>query len=177
MKRLSTERSLAGLYEENRALLYTLCSRAVSYQARYHELIEDCIQETFVLAAARWEELREHPNIRGWLVKTCLNLLKDRQKEYGRRQRLLRRWWTAEARDSREQGDDLERHIRQEAARTALEKLMETLTPEENRLYAAYFLERQTMKSIAAREHMTENQVKNILKRIRRRARKALDEK
>lgn len=170
------EPSLAELYEENRAFLYAVCVEAVHDQERYHELIEDCIQETFTIAGTRWEELTHHPNVRGWLVRTCLNCLKARQRQYGIRQRVLGRWTTAQPCDGGAYPDAIEQYFQVKDMRAALGELIEAFSPEEKRLYTAYFVERQTMKSIAAREHMTENQVKNELKRIRKKARRALKE-
>lgn len=164
--------SLEELYEENYEFLYLLCCKTVRYRASCHELIEDCIQETFEVAIRHWEQLTQHPNPRGWLVRTCLNLLKDRQKQDRLHQRILRRW--AETGPGDLQPDAYERYFREEAARTDLEKIMAALSEEERRLYAAYFVERQTMASIAEQHHITVNQVKNVLKRIRRKAKKAL---
>ncbi len=65
----------SALYEDNVSFLLMLCRKRVGYRKEYQEIIEDCIQDTFIIAMAKWDTLKDHPNIRAWLVRTCLNLL------------------------------------------------------------------------------------------------------
>ena len=54
--------------------------------------------------------------------------------------------------------------------------LLALLTPEEKAVFTAYFLEQQTMRDIAAAQQLTENQVKAVIRRIRRRAKTLFEE-
>ena len=58
----------------------------------------------------------------------------------------------------------------------ALLVLLALLMPEEKAVFTAYFLEQQTMRDIAAAQQLTENQVKAVIRRIRRRAKTLFEE-
>lgn len=167
---------LTALYEENRELLYAVCRKEVNYRARYHELIEDCIQETFAIATRRWEQLVDHPNVRGWLVITCLNLIKDRQRQYKLRQRILSKLADRPGQANNYPSYAFEQNLDEDILRSNLERLTFSMNKDEKTIYTAYFIEQRTMKSIAEQLHMTENQVKNHIKRIRRSAKRLFGE-
>ncbi len=54
--------------------------------------------------------------------------------------------------------------------REELRRLQSQLSPKERTIWIAYFCYQQTMKVIALSQGMTENQVKSVIRRIRRKA-------
>lgn len=63
------------------------CYRAVSVAIRDTEEAADLVGEAFVRALARWDDVAIHPAPTAWVIRTALNLHKDRW----RRTRLARR--------------------------------------------------------------------------------------
>jgi RNA polymerase sigma factor (sigma-70 family) len=65
-----------------RALLATVGSAAEA---------DDLLAESFTRALARWEHVRHHARPEAWVVRTALNLHRDRWRRSQRQQRLLLR--------------------------------------------------------------------------------------
>ena len=72
--------------------------------------------------------------------------------------------------------DTVETHSARQNLRSFFAVLLALLTPEEKAVFTAYFLEQQTMRDIAAAQQLTENQVKAVIRRIRRRAKTLFEE-
>lgn len=169
---MTREVFITTLYEENRDFLYALCRKRVRYQARYDDLIDDCIQETFLLAVDKAETLMNHDNPRGWLARTCLNRLMTQQRKQQLRQRIVPasldegKFFDIDAKDQ------IETFLESEESHSFLQKLIAALDDNERAVFNAYFVEHSTMKTIAANMQTSENHVKNLLKRMRRKAKK-----
>lgn len=43
----------------------------------YWDIIDDAVDDTFMVFFLRYEELKDHPNIKAWLRKTCDHKVKD----------------------------------------------------------------------------------------------------
>ena len=78
------ETYLSNLFEENYALLYRVGRVFLGASAAQAELIEDQIQETFVLAWRHRQKLAAHPNPNGWLVETFRRCLMAQCRKQGR---------------------------------------------------------------------------------------------
>ena len=65
-----------------RALLATVGSAAEA---------DDVLAESFTRALARWDDVRHHARPEAWVVRTALNLHRDRWRRSQRQQRLLQR--------------------------------------------------------------------------------------
>src|SRR5207253_8431497 len=50
---------------------------------------EDVVQEAFIVAHRRRRELRDVPELRGWLYRVCANLVRQQKRSLWRRFRLL----------------------------------------------------------------------------------------
>lgn len=60
------------LYRRFYETLRFLCMRYVGYDPRYMDAVDDCVQETFLTGYQHYEELLKHPNVGGWLTRTCM---------------------------------------------------------------------------------------------------------
>ena len=78
------ETVLSDLFEEYYALLYRVGRVFLGSSAAQAELIEDQIQETFMLAWRHRQKLRSHPNPGGWLVETFRRCLMAQCRKLGR---------------------------------------------------------------------------------------------
>ncbi|HEY4221993.1 MAG TPA: sigma-70 family RNA polymerase sigma factor [Myxococcota bacterium] len=50
---------------------------------------EDIVQEAFIVAHRRRRELRDQPEVRGWLYRVCANLVRQHRRSLWRKLRLL----------------------------------------------------------------------------------------
>lgn len=162
----------SALYEDNVSFLLMLCRKRVGYRREYQEIIEDCIQDTFIIAMAKWDTLKDHPNIRAWLVRTCLNLLLPALKKEQASHRITTSLSDEECKSYAPDEDEIEKYLRMAHNRQALEDLYHSLTPKERSVFEDYFLEEKSMRVIASEYGVSENNIKNILKRIRRKSRR-----
>ena len=78
------ETVLSSLFAENYALLYRVGRVFLGASPAQAELIEDQIQETFVLAWRHRQKLGSHPNPNGWLVETFRRCLMAQCRKQGR---------------------------------------------------------------------------------------------
>ncbi len=165
-----TERQafIERLYVEHADFLVQLCRKRTGYNPCCADMIEDCVQETFLTALTAYDLLIRHENVRGWLAMTCIHRLQhafrqEKQQEH-MMMALLRERMTAEYSDP----DPVEEQRERNALGEALQKLQSQLSPKERTIWIAYFCYQQTMKVIAISQGMTENQVKSVIRRIRR---------
>ena len=67
------------------------CFRALLATVGSAQEADDLLAESFTRALSRWSELRRHPRPEAWVVRTALNLHRDRWRRSQRQQRLLQR--------------------------------------------------------------------------------------
>lgn len=66
------------------------CLRAVAAATGDPDEAEDLTSEAFARAYARWDRVRAHPAPTAWVVRTAINLHRDRWRHRTRTRRLLR---------------------------------------------------------------------------------------
>ncbi len=76
------------LYDENVTFLERLCRKRTGYRPACTGLIDDCIQEIFLVALKDYEKLAAHENPRGWLVQVCMYRLMAAMKQQQKREEL-----------------------------------------------------------------------------------------
>ena len=164
---MERELFLKRLYDENAVFLIRLCRKRTNYDPACADMVDACVQETFLAAFKECDTLAEHPNLRGWLVQTCLYRLMDAmERERKRREQVAFSLDSGQA-EKLSGEDTAETH----SARQNLRSFFE-----EKAVFTAYFLEQQTMRDIAAAQQLTENQVKAVIRSIRRRAKTLFEE-
>lgn len=164
--------SLEKIYTENIDYLRNLCRYKVGYNDLYDDLIEDCLQETFEIAVREYETLKTHPQIRGWLTRTCLNRLIPAVQQFRSHKKR-----EAFSLDSTEHGEvegsnSIEEYVQVAAYNSFLKQLQAVFTSEEHMVFQFYFIEGYTMAQIAAKGGISENKVKVIIRHIRKKAKK-----
>lgn len=80
----SSDAWLSRLFEENYVLLYRVGRVFLGSFSAQEDMIEDQIQETFVIAWERQQKLMNHPNPAGWLVETFRRRLMAQCRKLGR---------------------------------------------------------------------------------------------
>lgn len=120
--------------------------------------VEDIVAETFALACEKIDEFKNHPNQKGWLIRTAHN----KTLEMYRRLKCSDLCYDENEADS--YPDDCSQYRAKE-----LELVIEsTLTPNERRHFLRYFIWGWSISELAAIEGTTVGNISVRLTRIRR---------
>lgn len=160
-----------ALYAKYYRFLLNLCRKQTSYQPIYADLIEECIQDTFLQAYLSRGKLQSHPCLQAWLARTCMNRLIPRAQQ-------LRQHQAVEAfslDDSHHavpepQVHTIEEHLDEQEYHSFHHALLAALSTQERMVYQQYFEQRRTMRQIADCIGITENQVRYAIRCIRNKA-------
>lgn len=159
-----------GWYQQHYTFLLLLCRRKTGYDPLYADLIESCIQETFLLAYRHYDELQRMESIRGWLVRTCMNRLAPYAQ-------LLRKRLSHEAYSL----DD--EHAPEPPAPGEPSQLMEKisaleerLSPQQQEVLRIHFLEGHSLEETAEQANISLASAKTTVSRIRQKAKKVLQD-
>lgn len=174
---------LERIYHERRNDLIRYCEALLLHDPKYRAQAEEIVQDAFMSAIARWEQLRGHPNLYGWLLTTCRNKCQSMVRRDLNRQRIT---GVQVAYDDEEelssgkhtgadpaiarQQDAILRWLEATEAREKLETLQAQLSPLEQRVYAEYFLHGSTLKDAARKLGIKMEAVNDAVRRIRRKA-------
>ena len=166
---------LEQLYDEN----YTaLCRMLRSHMYKYNrgDMAEDIAQDVFAQAYAEYEELKNHPNIRGWLY----------QNAYFRCHNQIRREENALKHTAFAIDDEASAAIEDPMAQVSLEAcllvtreealayLREHLSEKDYRLFTEATSESADLKTLSQEYGLSDGAVKMRLHRVKKNARKIL---
>lgn len=161
---------LDELYEKYYDMLVLRCYYWINYNAELMPYVEECVQDTFLLALKRQRLLQRHPNITGWLFCTCHNRLRNIIHTHYNRQRKhaysLNEDKFPELHDPCDSFAAFESEC---AYNDLLDELYRALLPSDAELAKAFFVEGVSVKSLAKRNGTTEGAVRNRIYRIRKR--------
>lgn len=162
------EQYIEALYVKHQLFLQSVCRKKVGNDASYNTLIEDSIQETFLLAYQCYDTLQAHPNVRAWLVKTCLNrLIPHVQQQRRQKNAIAYNDAVLSVADQNSSMDDFVRTLDVERFKT---KLVTTLTELEIQVFQLYFIDDKTMQETAMELNISMNQIRVAIRRIRQKA-------
>ena len=169
------DKFIESLFEAHRIQLDRMCRRALHFDDRYSDLIEECIQETYLQAVKSYETLKAHPNPKAWLFKVCINRLLP----YAKLQRAHRERFPYSLDDPRSTEQvvsiDVADHISdREAASEMTEEIKATLSTSEMQIFDARFIKNLSIAETAEATALTQGNVRVIISRIRKKAKKLL---
>ena len=170
MKRQDTQ-EIENLYHKYSQKLYSMCWRDVGYNPEYEDLIEDCIQETFVTLAGQLEALNSHPSIEGWLVVTCRHRL---LREISKRKRFRDCCIIQELDDIPNPSlSDIEQWLDDEAVSGNKEHILDLLNDKQKTVFLEYLDGRHTVREMASETGRSESAIRSVMTRIRKKIRKS----
>lgn len=169
------EKAFIGtLYQNYMQYLYKCCRKKIGYSTQYNDLIDECIQDTFLLALLNYELLKTHPNVRAWLVTTCMHRLIPRAEQFRFRQTFV-----AYSLDEVSYNPPLTSHDSDSLTillqKEFYQELSHALTSDQQQTFKAYFIDQLTMKAIALKSHKTECQIRAQIRAIRSKAKRIVD--
>lgn len=155
-------------FEKYYDFLLKLCRRRVGNNLLYADLVDSCIQDTFLLVYQSYPDLLQHPNPRAWLARTCLNrLLPYAQLQ---RNRIAHEAFSLDAKDfvlSTFLVDSESLNLL-----PLLDEIHSLLTEREWLIFKDYFLEGISLADIAHRRQIHTGTVKAVLHTIRKKLEK-----
>ena len=144
---------IGRLYQEN----YSKLLSHILKKGYHFAVAEDIVHDAYFEAVRNPDKLREHPNPGGWLMTTVDNKLRSFNR---RLKRMEPRDWT----EWETSLIDLE----DEYGATELTLLLDTLlNPKDRRLFRMYFLQGYSARELAEQEHITVNNLKVKMCRMR----------
>ena len=162
------------LYAKYARKLERICLRYVNYNNEYRDIIDDCIQETFICADQNYSKIKTHPAIEGWLIKTCMHRLTTAIKKYRRRKTFhLYSLDEEKAPEPQEMISTIEAWIGEETSRENINKILGLLNMRESQVFSEFFLENHDLQEIAEHQGDTLSAEKSVLARIRRKIKKS----
>ena len=163
---------LKALYDAQYTMLYRLAASRLMQSVGNTEDIQDVLQDVFRLALEK--DIRSHPNPVGWLIKATENICKTyahkRLTENSRRHTSFSEF---------AQNAPVEPMIPVPSDESEADVLMmaeSVLSPEEQRIFTAYFLENRPVESIAKEHGISTNALNVRIYRIRKRLQKIFSE-
>lgn len=164
------ERILAHLYEEQYGSILRKCMSIIDRKPQHLPMVEDCIQEAFVKAIECYDEIKDYENPAGWIVIVAINHINNELAKERRHARIapaidpekLERIADPEGIDSILNRLDI---------REKLYMLYEAESPEDQRIFDAYFCENKSASEISKDTGKTEDSIRSRIKRIKKKAR------
>ena len=139
---------------------------------------EDIVQETILSAASHFDELRNHENIGGWLMKTCYYRLGNAKKRARVRQKHVEIYLDQpDAKDVMEKRSQLEDWLNRCESDELLDELYRLLTQTEKEMFHDYFIDDKKIREISDDKHVSIYAVKNALHRIRKKVKEIRQKK
>lgn len=79
---------ISTLYEDYFDRLNLFCQRVTGYRPELFPFVEECVQDVFHTAIKKYNRLADHPDVEGWLFRSCINHMNNMLKTYyGRKKR------------------------------------------------------------------------------------------
>ena len=172
MKSLKAEITEHYYHKYSRKLTY-MCRKYLGYDPQYNDMIQDCVQETFLLLFRNLNDLQDHTSIEGWLTVTCRHRLWNALADANKQQK-----YTDSLVDPMTNElpasylSDIEKWIDDEAAVDNKEKILSMLNEHQQRVFLQY-MDGYRVSDIASNTQMSESAVKSVMTRIRKKIKKS----
>ena len=164
-------KEIEKLYRQFSPKLYAMCWRDVGYNPEFKDLIEDCVQETFLTLTGRLETLYDHPSIEGWLVVTCRHRL---LREISKRKIIRNHCIIRELDDiPNPSQSDIEQWIDDDAVLGNKERILALLNDKQKVVFLDYVDGCHTVREMASETGMSESAIRAVMTRIRKKIKKS----
>jgi RNA polymerase sigma-70 factor (ECF subfamily) len=153
----SVGRAVAQLYREQFAFVW----RMLLHFGVSVAVIEDAVQDVFVVVHRRWEQLDAHVSVRSWLCGISRRVAADHRRKRSRHERKL------EALPRPGPNLDFEREIEDQQLIAALERALAELEPERCEVFVLAEIEGMTAREISEALGVNPNTVSSRLRAAR----------
>lgn len=102
-------KEIEDLFSQYHQIMYHYCLAKINYHQHFATLIDDCIQEAFVVFTITYDKLSSHPNPAGWLCHTAWNRLRTKMRNANSRNKKLEKMADLEIKSIPEIHDAIDR--------------------------------------------------------------------
>lgn len=173
----AAERFVETLVTQYSKILYQQCSHSVNMNPQYHEDIEECLQDVFLKAMEMYGDIKDHPNVLGWLRIATRYRFSDRIRAWKRRQMVV--LTNSELLDNLSGGidaDPIDGFLQKEEYAAALAILNHRMKPADLHLLTQHYTNAHSIQSIAEELGIQEIAARLRLFRARKKAQKLLED-
>lgn len=167
---------IVSLYDKYHDLLLRWCYRYCSYDPELAGMAEDFVQDAFVKALNQPEKVAHHPKPLAWLIVACKNSIMNFVSRRKTKRKHGAVSYTLDANspveDKRER---IEEWAEAEDTKEFLDEILAILTDAELDVYHDYFIQGLTIAETARKRKKSIAAVKDILHKIREKARSLRD--
>lgn len=162
------------LYETYYDRLSLFCQRMTGYRPELLLFVEECIQDVFHTAIKKYALLANHPDVEGWLFRSCINRMNNLLKTYyGRKKRHAYSIDSKSVAELYDPNDSFRRMEEDEAYQEILERIYALLLDSEKDVFDQYFLVGLDVERISKYTDKSSSSVKSTIYRIRKRLKNA----
>ena len=165
-------KSIEEMYVKYYTALKRYCIKLVSYNSRYSDIAEDCVQEAFYRAVCNAEDFESSPNQYGWLVTCCSHYMLSHIRQSKKREAIIGKTVSLEAYgDVPDLMDNVLAWIAHTEYQETVEEFMAELSPLEHKVFRAYYEKGLSLKETAQHTKLSTTSVRGALDRIRAKGR------
>lgn len=165
------EAFVTELFDQYQSILRVICWRYVEHEKIFADTIDESVLDTFLQAYSSYDCLRNHPNVQGWLIITCLNRLKPRINQVRSREKHRAFSMDDPQAPQFSSGEAWEENnVLQLDAREQINQLYTTLTEAEQQIFQEHYVQGFTLQAVAQHLHKSLASVKASLRQIKRKA-------
>lgn len=165
-------KSIEEMYVKYYTALKRYCIKLVSYNSRYSDIAEDCVQEAFYRAVCNAEDFESSPNQYGWLVTCCSHYMLSHIRQSKKREAIIGKTVSLEAYgDVPDLMDNILAWIAHTEYQETVEEFMAELSPLEHKVFRAYYEKGLSLKETAQHTKLSTTSVRGALDRIRAKGR------
>lgn len=164
---------VSKIYSEHCDSLLNFCRYIIFNDPKYSDLIEETVQETFILAMERYDTLKDHPNVEGWLRETSKKKISSELKKS--RSRAKRHAFSVDNESSltiADTDDLIQQAIDKNYVYEIVLKLKSQLTEKELIIFETFFIQKKSIMEISNLTKQKPNSIKAMIHRIREKAKK-----
>ncbi len=175
MSEMERNKFVTLLYEYYFDRLILFCQRMANYRPELMPFVEECVQDVFHTAIKKYTKLVNHPDIEGWLFRSCINRMNNVLKTYyGRKKRHAYSIDADNVKDLFDPNNSFQCLEEEQAYWEVLERIYTLLLDSEKEIFDQYFLENRNIDQISKRLGKSTGSIKSIIYRMRKRLKKTL---
>lgn len=163
-------KNIEEMYVKYYTALKHYCIKLVSYNSRYSDIAEDCVQEAFYRAVCNAGDFESSPNQYGWLATCCSHYMLSHIRQSKKREAIIGKTVSLEAYgDVPDLMDNVLAWIAHTEYQETIEEFMAELSLLEHKVFRAYYEKGLSLKETAQHTKLSTTSVRGALECVSKR--------